>query len=184
MKVSRVTNSHHKFQLQLVCPPAMLLFPSLFFWTAGVNFLEQHPNTLNTRWSKDLTKEEHFILTCLYSRQTARVQARITSPSSQQGLFPGVETALVLAHLPSSCMLSFPLYYRLEFTGVLPCCFLCPCCLVYLLTSLSCCQAAVVHLCAEKCTFSIFLLRSIRISLLGNYHFRNWFSEISVTEGT
>lgn len=71
MKVNRVKKPHDKFQPQSVCAPAMLQLPPLFFWTVQVNYLEHHPSTLNTRWSKELTRVEHFI-PVFADRQTAR----------------------------------------------------------------------------------------------------------------
>lgn len=107
MKVSRGTNPNNTLQPQLVCPSAMLLFLSLSFWAAWVSCLEQHPNTLNTTWSKKVTRGAHFILSCLQSKQTARAWGLTTSPSSQQDVFAGVETTVVLAQFSSCCILSF-----------------------------------------------------------------------------
>lgn len=133
--------------------------------------MEQHPNTQDTRWSKELTRVEHFILT-FADRQTARAQGLATSPSSQHDLFTGVEE-----QFPSCCTQRFPLYCRLEFTQVLPYCCLSHGCLVQLLTSPSVAEQLLCTSYTENCTFSAFLLRQISTSVLVNYQFRNSFSD-------
>lgn len=107
MKVSRGTNPNNTLQPRLVWPSAVLLFPSLSFWAAWVSCLEQRPNTLNTTWSKEVTRGEHFILLCLQGKQTARAWGLTTPPSSQQDVFAGAERTVVLAQFPSCCILSF-----------------------------------------------------------------------------